>query len=68
MAGNTSGKYVGRLVLEADGTIRAIFGERGTKLSGRSVMLTPVKKDGNIVEWVCRSADLPATGLPASCR
>jgi type IV pilus assembly protein PilA len=68
VAGNTSGKYVDRLVLESDGTIRATFGEKGKKLSGRSVLFVPVKKDGQITAWTCRSADLPDRCLPASCR
>ena len=66
--GTTSGKYVDRLVLETDGTIRAIFGNNGKKLSGHSLSFTPVKKDGYIVEWVCHSIDLPDKCLPPSCR
>lgn len=68
VAANTSGRYVERLALAPDGTIRATFGEKGRKLAGRGVTFTPVRKDGRIVEWVCRGVDLPDTCLPASCR
>jgi hypothetical protein len=63
-----SNKYVDRLVLESDGTIRAIFGDGSEKLSGHSVSWVPEKKDGRIVEWVCRSKDLPVQCLPFPCR
>lgn len=63
-----SGTYVDRLVLESDGTIRAIFGDRARKLSGHSVSFVPENKDGRIVDWVCRSNDLPDRCLPSSCR
>ena len=69
--GTTSGKYVDRLVLETDGTIRAIFGNNGRKLSGHSLSFSPVKKkgeDGFMVGWVCHSTDLPDKCLPLSCR
>jgi type II secretory pathway pseudopilin PulG len=61
-----SGEYVDRLVLESDGTIRAIFGDKARKLSGHSVSFVPVIKDGRIVDWVCR--DLPDRCLPSRCR
>ncbi len=60
-----SGQYVDRLVLESDGTIRAIFGDRARKLSGHSVSFVPVNKDGRIVDWVCRNNDLPDRCLPS---
>ena len=63
-----SSKYVDRLVLESDGTIRAIFGDRSEKLSGHSVSFVPQRKDGRIVDWVCRSKDLPDLCLPLACR
>ena len=65
---NVSSKYVDRLVLESDGTIRAIFGDKGKKLSGHSVAFVPEIKNGRIVDWVCRSNDLPVQCLPPSCR
>ncbi len=68
VTGNASSKYVDRLVLESDGTIRAIFGEKARKLSGHSVSFVPENKDGHIVDWVCRSNDLPDRCLPESCR
>jgi hypothetical protein len=68
VTGNTSSKHVDRLVLESDGTIRAIFGDQGRKLHGRSVSLVPEMKNGRIVDWACRSNDLPDQCLPASCR
>jgi type IV pilus assembly protein PilA len=63
-----SSKYVDRLVLESDGTIRAIFGDKSEKLSGHSVSFVPQRKDGRIVDWVCGSKDLPARCLPPGCR
>ena len=68
LTGKVSGEYVDRLVLESDGTIRAIFGDRARKLSGHSVSFVPENKDGRIVDWVCRSNDLPDQCLPSSCR
>jgi len=68
VTGKVSGKYVDRLVLESGGTIRVIFGDKGRKLSGHSVSFVPVNKDGRIVDWVCRSNDLPDQCLPSSCR
>ncbi len=68
MTSKISGKYVDRLVLESDGTIRAIFGDRARKLSGHSVSFVPENEDGRIVDWVCRSSDLPNQCLPTSCR
>lgn len=64
----TSGRYVERVVLEPDGSIRATFGEKGKKLAGRGVVVTPVRKDDRIVEWTCRGVNLPARCLPAACR
>ncbi len=68
VTGEVSGKYVDRLVLESDGTIRAIFGDRARKLSGHSVSFVPENEDGRIVDWVCRSNDLPDQCLPSHCR
>ncbi len=68
MMGNVSSKYVDRIVLESDGTIRVIFGDRARKLSGHSVSFVPENEDGRIVDWVCRSNDLPDQCLPSSCR
>ena len=68
VTGKVSGEYVNRLVLESDGTIRAIFGDRARKLSGHSVSFVPENKDGRIVDWVCRSNDLPDQCLPDRCR
>ena len=64
----TSNRYVDRLVLESDGTIRVIFGDESKKLSGHSVSLVPAKKEGQTIHWVCRSKDLPDRCLPISCR
>lgn len=63
-----SSKYVDRVVLESDGTITAMFGDKSEKLSGHSVSFVPQRKDGRIVDWVCRSKDLPDRCLPFSCR
>jgi type IV pilus assembly protein PilA len=63
-----SSNYVDRLVLESDGTIRAIFGDKSEKLSGHSVSFVPQTKDGQIVDWVCGSKDLPDRCLPIGCR
>ena len=68
VTGKVSGTYVDRLVLESDGTIRAIFGDRARKLSGHSVSFVPENKDGRIVDWVCRSDDLPDQCLRSHCR
>ncbi len=68
VTGEVSGKYVDRLVLESDGTIRVIFGDRARKLSGHSVSFVPENEDGRIVDWVCRSNDLPDQCLPSHCR
>ncbi len=68
MTGKVSSKYVDRIVLEPDGSIRVIFGDRARKLSGHSVSFVPENKDGRIVDWVCRSNDLPDQCLPSSCR
>jgi len=68
VTGEVSGKYVDRLVLESDGTIRAIFGDKARKLSGHSMSFIPEIKDGRIVDWVCRSNDLPDQCLPSRCR
>lgn len=64
----TAGRYVQRITLEPDGTVRAVFGAKGGKLAGRSVMFVPQRKDGAIVTWHCRSADIPPRCLPAACR
>ncbi len=68
VTGKVSGEYVDRLVLESDGTIRAIFGDKARKLSGHSVSFVPENEDGRIVDWVCHSNDLPDQCLPTSCR
>ncbi len=68
VTGKVAGRYVDRLVLEADGTIRAIFGDRARKLSGHSVSFVPENEDGRIVDWVCRSNDLPDQCLRSHCR
>jgi hypothetical protein len=68
MTGKVSSKYVDRIVLEPDGSIRVIFGDKARKLSGHSVSFVPEIKDGRIVDWVCRSNDLPDQCLPSSCR
>jgi len=68
VTGEVSGKYVDRLVLESDGTIRVIFGDRARKLSGHSLSFVPENEDGRIVDWVCRSNDLPDQCLPSRCR
>ena len=68
MTGKVSSKYVDRIVLEHDGSIRVIFSDRARKLSGHSVSFVPENKDGRIVDWVCRSNDLPDQCLPSSCR
>lgn len=68
VVGNTSGRYVERIALDPDGTVRAIFGEKGGKLAGRSVEFAPQKKDGEIAGWTCLSRDLPQRCLPAACR
>ncbi len=68
VTGKVSGEYVDRLVLESDGTIRAIFGDKARKLSGHSVSFVPENEDGRIVDWVCRSNDLPDQCLTSSCR
>ncbi len=63
-----SNRHGDRLVVESDGTIKVIFGDRSRKLSGHSVSFVPEKKDGRIVDWVCGSKDLPDRCLPAGCR
>jgi len=68
IASATSGKHVSTVVLEPDGTIRATFGKDAQELSDHSVSMVPTMKDGRIVEWICRSDDLPNVCLPASCR
>jgi hypothetical protein len=68
MTGKVSSKYVDRIVLEPDGSIRVIFGDRARKLSGHSVSFVPENEDGRIVDWVCHSNDLPDQCLPTSCR
>lgn len=65
---DATGRYVARVVIEPDGTIRSIFGERAMKIAGRSVMLMPVRKDDLVAEWTCRSRDIPDQCLPAVCR
>lgn len=68
IANTTSGKYVSNVVLEPGGTIRATYGKDAQKLSGHSVSMIPTMKDGRIVEFTCRSHDLPNVCLPALCR
>ncbi len=68
IASTTSGMFVGNVALESDGTISATFGKNAQKLSDHSVSMVPTMKDGRIVEWTCRSRDLPDVCLPASCR
>jgi len=68
MTGKVSSKYVDRIMLEPDGSIRVIFGDRARKMSGHSVSFVPENEDGRIVDWVCRSNDLPDQCLPSSCR
>jgi type IV pilus assembly protein PilA len=63
-----SNRHVDRLALESDGTITAIFGGTSEKLSGHSVSFVSQRKDGRIVDWVCRSKDLPDRCLPPRCR
>ena len=64
----TSSERVERLVLESDGTIRAIFGRKAGRFAGHTVSLVPVNEKGRIVDWVCRSDDLPVQCLPRRCR
>lgn len=68
LTGEASNKYVDRLVLESDGTLRVIFGDKSGKLSGHSVSFVPQTRDGRIVDWVCSSKDLPDRCLPVGCR
>ena len=68
VAATTSGKYVSSVEMKTDGTIRAIFGDGAVRLAGYSVLMVPSWKNGEIVEWTCRSNDLPNKCLPASCR
>jgi hypothetical protein len=68
VTGNVSSKYVDRLVLDSDGTIRVIFGDKAKKLSGHSVSFIPEIKEGRIVDWICGSNDLPDRCLPHTCR
>jgi type IV pilus assembly protein PilA len=64
----TSSELVDRLMLDSDGTIRAIFGQKAGKFAGHTVSLVPVNENGRIVDWVCRSDDLPLQCLPPRCR
>ncbi len=64
----TSRSYFGSMSLAQDGTIRVTFGERGDKLAGRSVLIVPRIEGRKVVEWTCRSDDLPNQCLPATCR
>lgn len=68
LPGWDSSKYVDRLALESNGTIRLFFGDKAKKLSGHSVSFDPQIKDDRIVQWSCRSVDLPQVCLPPSCR
>ena len=70
VAATTSGKYVEKVVLESDGSIRSIFGTSARKLVGRSLVLTPTKKDEakGLWEWTCSSKDIPLQCLPGACR
>jgi hypothetical protein len=68
LTGKVLSKYVDRLVLESGGTIRVIFGENARKLSGHSVSFVPEIKEGRIIDWTCRSNDLPDRCLPVTCR
>jgi hypothetical protein len=66
--GAKSGRYVESIALSNDGTIRAKFGARGEHLAGRSVSIVPRITGRQVVEWTCRSDDLPVQCLPAACR
>jgi hypothetical protein len=62
-----AGRYVSRIEFPADGTIRAVFGAAAKKLEGRSVSLVSHRVNG-VLEWTCRSDDLPNACLPVPCR
>jgi hypothetical protein len=60
-----SGRYVSGVVLESDGTIRAVFGDKAGPLSGHSIQIEPF--DRTLKQWHCRSEDLPFECLPSDC-
>ena len=68
IASTISGRFVKRIELKADGTLRAVFSDTAQLLAGRSVLMVPTRKDGQIAAWTCRSDDLPDKCLPAACR
>jgi type IV pilus assembly protein PilA len=68
VAAATRGKFVSALSIQADGTIRAVFGDHVHKLSGRSVLVVPTIQGRTVSEWTCRSNDLPDQCLPVACR
>jgi hypothetical protein len=68
VARTSSGKYVSKTEIAPDGTLRVTFGERAEQLSGRSVLMVPRRVAGKIVDWTCRSDNLPDICLPRACR
>ncbi len=68
IAGTVSGDHASRITMEPHGTIKAVFGRSAQALSGHSVSLVPRVEGGLIVDWTCRSDDLPDACLPLACR
>jgi hypothetical protein len=60
-------RYVSKIEFSADGTIKAVFSGAAKKLDGHSVLLVPHRTKG-VLEWTCRSDDLPNACLPRACR
>ena len=62
-----SGRFVSRLDIAADGTLRAVFGDNAERLAGHYVEARPELNGRRIASWSCRT-DLPDRCVPASCR
>ena len=68
IASTVSGAYVSRITMEPHGTIKTVFSGSAQALSGHSISLVPQVEGGLIVNWICRSNDLPNACLPLACR
>ncbi|WP_404631541.1 pilin [Dyella ginsengisoli] len=66
------GKYVDSVSVGEQGTITVHFGSEppskaDTRIAGKTLQLTP-ELDNQAIRWSCRSDEIPAKNLPASCR
>ncbi|MBV6789836.1 pilin [Xanthomonas campestris pv. fici] len=67
-AANIKGKYITSVTVSSGGIITALFNNSNAKLSGKSLVLTPMDNNGSI-SWGCSNGTtIDQKYLPTSCR